>query len=77
MADHADHLPMAQRPDHADRVTHDVQRVIAPQIAVIVYVTTSGAAVASQIRGDDVKACVGEAWHHGAPGVGEFREAVQ
>jgi hypothetical protein len=44
--------------------------------AVIVDVPTGGAAVAPHIRGDHVKACVGEARHHVAPGISELREAV-
>ncbi len=77
MADHAGDLAVAERPDHAERVAHRVQQAEAAQVAVIGAVPAGGAAVAAQVRGDNVEPGGGERRHHLAPGIGEFREAVQ
>jgi acetyl-CoA carboxylase alpha subunit len=61
----------------SERVAYGVQETKRPQVRIVIGTPASGAAVATQVRSDDVKAGSGHSRHHLAPGISHLRKAVQ
>ena len=77
MADHRRDLAVPEHRDEAQRVAYRVEQAERPQVDVEIGAPAGGAAVAALVRRDDVVAGIGQRRHHFAPGIGDFREAVQ
>ena len=58
-------------------VAHCVQETKGSKVRIIISAPTCRAAVAAQVRGDNIKARGGQGRHEFAPGIGDFRKAVQ
>src|SRR5205807_4061594 len=61
----------------AERVAHHIGEPERREIAVVVRVPASGAAIAALVRRDHVIAGLRKLWHHLAPAIGKFGKAVQ
>ena len=70
-------LAVAERRHQRQHVPHLVQHPERAQVVVVADIRAVGAAVAAQIRRQDVVAGFGEGRHQPPPTVGELREAVQ
>jgi hypothetical protein len=68
---------IAQRKSQSQRVAHCVQEPKGSKVRIIVGAPTGRAAIATQVRRDDMEASGGEARHDLTPGIGDFWKAVQ
>ncbi len=77
MPDHGRDRAIAKRRHQPQRVPHGIQQAKRPQAVVVAHVPAGGAAIAAQVRRDDMVAGGGEQRHDLAPGIRQFGEAMQ
>ena len=77
MPDDSVDAAVAERRHQPERIAHQIGEPERGEVAVVVRIPSSGAAIATLVRCDHVIAGFRENWHHLAPAKGEFGKAVQ